>query len=74
MIMEIRAINTLKLIDVKKIKSIKKYRKMCKKLTSLVLKHDKINNKCTDFLIRVEEHSYIVKSGNYGYIIGLKFI
>ena len=53
MIMEIRAINTLKLIDTQEIKSRRKYEKMCKKLTKLVLKHDK-KAKNNEFLIRVK--------------------
>lgn len=71
MIMEIRTINTLKLIDTQEIKSRRKYEKMCKKLTKLVLKHDK-KAKNNEFLIRVKQNSYIVKSGNYGFVIGLK--
>ncbi|MGN0966286.1 MAG: hypothetical protein ACI4OP_01655 [Candidatus Coprovivens sp.] len=71
MIMEIRAINTLKLIDTQEIKSRRKYEKMCKKLTKLVLKHDK-KAKNNEFLIRVKQNSYIVKSGKYGFVIGLK--
>lgn len=77
MIMEIRAINTLKLIDTQEIKSRKKYEKMCKKLTKLVLKHDKKSQKQgkhNEFLIRVKQNSYIVKSGKYGFVIGLKKI
>ena len=45
MIMEIRAINTLKLIDMQEIKSRRKFDKMCRKLTKLVLKHDKKSQK-----------------------------
>ena len=45
MIMEIRAINTLKLIDIQEIKSRRKFNKMCKKLTKLVLKYDKKSQK-----------------------------
>lgn len=71
MIMEIRAINTLKLIYTQEIKSRRKYEKMCKKLTKLVLKHDK-KAKNNEFLIRVKQNSYIVKSGNYGFVVGLK--
>ena len=71
MIMEIRAINTLKLIDTQEIKSRRKYEKMCKKLTKLVLKHDK-KAKNNEFLIRAKQNSYIVKSGKYVFVIGLK--
>lgn len=75
MIMEIRAINTLKLIDMQEIKSRRKFDKMCKKLTKLVLKHDKKSQKqgkYNEFLIRVKQNSYIVKNGKYGFVIGLK--
>ena len=75
MIMEIRAINTLKLIDTQEIKSRRKYEKMCKKLTKLVLKHDKKSQKQgehNEFLIRAKQNSYIVKSGKYGFVVGLK--
>ena len=77
MIMEIRAINTLKLIDMQEIKSRRKFDKMCRKLTKLVLKHDKKSQKQgkhNEFLIRVKQNSYIVKSGKYGFVIGLKKI
>lgn len=75
MIMEIRTINTLKLIDTQEIKSRRKFDKMCKKLTKLVLKHDKKSQKegkNEEFLVRVKQNSYIVKSGKYGFVIGLK--
>lgn len=75
MIMEIRAINTLKLIDTQEIKSRRKFDKMCKKLTKLVLKHDKKSQKegkNEEFLIRVKKNSYIVKSGRYGFVVGIK--
>ena len=75
MIMEIRAINTLKLIDMQEIKSRRKFDKMCRKLTKLVLKHDKKSQKqgkYNEFLIRAKQNSYIVKSGKYGFVIGLK--
>ena len=75
MIMEIRAINTLKLIDMQEIKSRRKFDKMCRKLTKLVLKYDKKSQKQgkhNEFLIRVKQNSYIVKSGKYGFVIGLK--
>ena len=75
MIMEIRAIHTLKLIDMQEIKSRRKFDKMCRKLTKLVLKHDKKSQKqgkYNEFLIRAKQNSYIVKSGKYGFVIGLK--
>ena len=75
MIMEIRAINTLKLIDTQEIKSRRKFDKMCRKLTKLVLEHDKKSQKqgkYNEFLIRAKQNSYIVKSGNYGFVVGLK--
>ena len=75
MIMEIRAINTLKLIDMQEIKSRRKFDKMCKRLTKLVLKHDKKSQKegkNEEFLIRVKKNSYIVKSGRYGFVVGIK--
>lgn len=75
MIMEIRAVNTLKLLDRQEIKNRKKYEKMCKKLTKWVLKHERYKqkfNKNEEFLIRIKNNSYIVKSGNYGFVIGLK--
>lgn len=75
MIMEIRAINTLKLIDIQEIKSRRKFDKMCKKLTKLVLKYDKKSQKegkNNEFLIRVKKNSYIVKSGRYGFVVGIK--
>ena len=75
MIMEIRAINTLKLIDTQEIKSRRKFDKMCRKLTKLVLKHDKMSQKqgkYNEFLIRAKQNSYIVKSGKYGVVVGLK--
>ena len=75
MIMEIRAINTLKLIDMQEIKSRRKFDKMCRKLTKLVLKHDKKSQKqgkYNEFLIRAKQNSYIVKSGKYGFVVGLK--
>ena len=71
MIMEIRAINTLKLIDTQEIKSRRKFDKMCRKLTKLVLKHEK-KAKNNEFWIRVKQKSYIVKSGKYGFVVGLK--
>ena len=75
MIMEIRAINTLKLIDMQEIKSRRKFDKMCRKLTKLVLKYDKKSQKegkNEEFLIRVKKNSYIVKSGGYGFVVGIK--
>ena len=72
MIMEIRAINTLKLIDTQEIKSRRKFDKMCRKLTKLVLEHDKKSQKYNEFLIRAKQNSYIVKSGKYGFVVGLK--
>lgn len=75
MIMEIRAVNTLRLLDKQEIKNRKKYEKTCKKLTKWVLKYErnrKKTNKNEKFLIRVKNNSYIVKSGNYGFVIGLK--
>lgn len=75
MIMEIRAINTLKLIDTQEIKNRRKFDKMCKKITKLVKKHDKKSQKegkNEEFLIRVKKNSYIVKSGRYGFVVGIK--
>ena len=75
MIMEIRAINTLKLIDMQEIKSRRKFDKMCRKLTKLVLKYDKKSQKKgkhNEFLIRAKQNSYIVKSGRHGFVVGIK--
>ena len=71
MIMEIRAINTLKLIDTQEIKSRRKFDKMCDRLSKLVNRH--INNSLDDeLLIRVKTNSYLVRNGkNYGYVVGL---
>lgn len=43
MIMEIRSVNTLKLLDSKEIKSRREYKRTCKRLTKLVKRHNKIN-------------------------------
>ena len=74
MIMEIREIKTLRLIKAQKIKSLRKYKKMCNKLTKWVLKHEKNKRilKNVEFLVRVRNNSYVVKNGNYGFVVGLK--
>lgn len=71
MIMEIRNAKNLQLLDSKEIKSRIKYKIMCKKLNKLVRKHhNKYNGK--EFLVRETNNSYLVMSGNFGYVIGLK--
>lgn len=70
-IMEIRAINTLKLIETKEIKNRKKYEKTCMKMLKLVIKHHK-KSENDELLLRVKSHSFIIKNGNYGYVIGIK--
>lgn len=72
MIMEIRDFKTLKLLDSKEIKNNKEYVKTYKKLTKMVLRHNKINKKDMELLVRVRPHSYTIKDGNYGYVVGLK--
>ena len=72
MIMEIRSVNTLKLLDSKEIKSRREYKKTCKRLTKLVKRHNKINKENTEFLVRIKENSFIVKDNDYGYVVGLK--
>ena len=72
MIMEIRSANTLKLLDSKEIKSRRKYKRTCKRLTKLVKRHNKINKENTEFLVRIKENSFIVKDNDYGYVVGLK--
>ena len=72
MIMEIRSVNTLKLLDRKEIKSRREYKRTCKRLTKLVKRHNKINKENTEFLVRIKEKSFIVKYKDYGYIEGLK--
>lgn len=72
MIMEIRSVNTLKLLDSKEIKSRREYDRTCKRLTKLVRRHNKINKQDTEFLVRIKENSYIVKDNDYGYVVGLK--
>lgn len=69
-IMEIRNARTFKLIDSEIIKNTKKYEKMCKKLSKIIENHIKYSLN-SEFLIRVKTNSYLVKNGNYGYIIGL---
>lgn len=68
MIMEIRTVHNLKLIHSEKIKKYRKYVKMCNKLAKWVLKHKKND----EFLVRVKNNSFIVKSGDYGFVVGLK--
>ena len=71
-IMEIRSAITFRLIDTQEIKGIRKYKKMCKKLTKLVKKHSK-NYKNDEILIRINTFSYLIKNGdNYGFIVGLR--
>ena len=72
MIMEIRSVNTLKLLDSKEIKSRREYKKTCKRLTKLVKRHNKINKENTEFLVRIKENSFVVKDNDYGYVVGLK--
>lgn len=72
MIMEIRDFKTLKLLDSKEIKGSKEYIRTYKKLTKEVLRHNRLNTKDMEFLIRIRPHSYIVANGEFGYIIGLK--
>lgn len=77
MIMETRAVNTLTLLDLQKIKNKRKYSKMCKYLTKLVLKHHKNAKKRGEYeivLMRTNKNSYLIKSGNYGFVVGLKRI
>lgn len=72
MIMEIRSINTLKLLDSKEIKSRREYKRTCKRLTKLVKRHNKINKEDTEFLVRIKKNSFVVKNNDYGYVVGLK--
>ena len=72
MIMEIRSVNTLKLLDSKEITSRKEYKRTCKRLTKLVKKHNRINKENREFLVRIKENSFVVKDNDYGYVIGLK--
>ena len=72
MIMEIRSVNTLKLLDSKEIKSRREYKRTCKRLTKLVKRHNKINKKDTEFLVRIKKNSFVVKNNDYGYVVGLK--
>ena len=72
MVMEIRSVNTLKLLDSKEIKSRKEYKRTCKRLAKLVKKHNKINKENREFLVRIKENSFVVKDNDYGYVIGLK--
>ena len=72
MIMEIRSVNTLKLLDSKEIKSRREYNRTCKRLTKLVKRHNKINKEDTEFLVRIKKNSFVVKNNDYGYVVGLK--
>ena len=72
MIMEIRSVNTLKLLYSKEIKSRREYKRTCKRLTKLVKRHNKINKENTEFLVRIKENSFVVKDNDYGYVVGLK--
>lgn len=72
MIMEIRSVNTLKLLDSKEIESRREYKRTCKRLTKLVKRHNKINKENTEFLVRIKENSFVVKDNDYGYVVGLK--
>lgn len=74
MIMEVRT-TKLKLISRERINNRRKYDKMCKKIIKWVSKYNKKSikkGKNNEFLIRTKEHSCLVKSGRYGFIIGLK--
>ena len=71
MYLEVRDLK-FNLITREKIKNHRKYGKAIKKAIKLV---DKYNNKVAEeleLMIRVREHSFLVKSGNYGFIIGVK--
>ena len=72
MIMEIRSVNTLKLLDSKEIESRREYKRTCKRLTKLVKRHNKINKENTELLVRIKENSFVVKDNDYGYVVGLK--
>ena len=72
MIMEIRSVNTLKLLDSKEIKSRREYKRTCKRLTKLVKRHNKINKEDAEFLVRIKKNSFVVKNNDYGYVVGLK--
>ena len=74
MIMEIRSVNTLKLLYSKEIKSRREYKRTCKRLTKLVKRHNKINKEDTEFLVRIKKNSFVVKGNDYGYVVGLKKI
>lgn len=74
MIMEIRSVNTLKLLDSKEIKSRREYKRTCKRLTKLVKRHNKINKEDMEFLVRIKKNSFVVKNNDYGYVVGLKEI
>ena len=74
MIMEIRSVNTLKLLDSKEIKSRREYKRTCKRLTKLVKRHNKINKEDKEFLVRIKKNSFVVKNNDYGYVVGLKEI
>lgn len=70
--LEIRNARNFKLLDSKNIRNKRAYYKTCRKLTKIVEKHDKINKFDNEFLIRVRKHSYLVKSNDYGFVVGLK--
>ena len=72
MVMEIRSVNTLKLLDSKEIKSRREYKRTCKRLTKLVKRHNKINKEDAEFLVRIKKNSFVVKNNDYGYVVGLK--
>ena len=72
MIMEIRSVNTLKLLYSKEIKSRREYKRTCKRLTKLVKRHNKINKEDAEFLVRIKKNSFVVKNNDYGYVVGLK--
>lgn len=71
MIMEIRNARNFQLIDKIEFKNKRQYKRLCKKLYKIVKKHYN-NNDDKEFLVRETRNTYLVKSCNYGYIIGIR--
>ena len=68
MIIEVRNVMTLELMEIKQVKNKKEFIRTCKKLTKKVYKCK--NNE--ELLIRATKSSYLVKDGNYGFIVGIR--
>lgn len=77
MILEIRNIKDFSILQTKKIKNYKQYSKQCNNEIKKVMKQykkDLKHNLSTELLLRIKKCSCLIKTNDYGVVVGIRHI